>query len=408
MNKILWISFRVPYDGVAHAGGKIHNYYLKELKKSDRFDIKLISFFNDSDIGKIDLDKYGINNELINSTHIENGKTNIVKCIDLLYRICGFNNYLDIITKRMCSAALERIMVLKENGYVPDVIILQWTQMIALTTMIRKVFPDSKIVSIEEDVTFLASKRRLENTDSLLKRIYFKLEYKNVLRFERKCLEMSNLVVLNNKKDDKLLYENGFNVRTWVWTPYFQNMTEFERKPNASKNVLFYGAMNRPENWKSVMWFIENVWSSLKDRGFNLVVIGNKPPKELQAFHGIDNIYIEGFVENIQPYFEEGLCLVAPLVLGAGVKIKILEAMSSGIPVLTNDIGIEGIPAIHGKEFFYCCKPQDYVDYVLKLTKDMNCAQSMSFNAKNFIKENYNYESDAITFATILEDVIKR
>lgn len=55
MKNILWISFRVPYDNVAHAGGKLHNYYLKGLNKNTKNKIKLISFFNERDIGKIDV-----------------------------------------------------------------------------------------------------------------------------------------------------------------------------------------------------------------------------------------------------------------------------------------------------------------------------------------------------------------
>ena len=72
-----------------------------------------------------------------------------------------------------------------------------------------------------------------------------------------------------------------------------------------------------------------------------------------------DVITVTGFVKEISKYFEQSLCLVAPLVLGAGIKIKVLEAMSAGLPVLTNQIGIEGIPAQNGIHYYYCERPQE-------------------------------------------------
>ena len=64
MKKVLWISASVPYDSVGHAGGKIHNYYLKYLKREGQCDIKLVSFYWKREQGSIDLQKYGIDSVL--------------------------------------------------------------------------------------------------------------------------------------------------------------------------------------------------------------------------------------------------------------------------------------------------------------------------------------------------------
>ena len=65
MKNILWISLNVPYDTVGHAGGKIHNFYLKEIKKTKEYAVYLISICYQSEKKKITLDKYGVENNLI-------------------------------------------------------------------------------------------------------------------------------------------------------------------------------------------------------------------------------------------------------------------------------------------------------------------------------------------------------
>ncbi|MDR3543884.1 MAG: glycosyltransferase [Desulfosporosinus sp.] len=398
-NNVLWVSLRAPYDTVAHASGKIHNFYLKKLQNSKKFNIKLITFFNDDEAEKLDFEKYGIDTIAINATRVENDISFLIKVINVAYHVCGRNKYLDLITRKLNMMAIEKIKQLKvENNYYPDVIILQWTQIITLLPTMKKIFPKTKIVVIEEDVTFLAVTRRIELSSSNVKKIYHKLEEISVKRIERKCLSNANLVILNNNKDLDLIIENGIQCTSWVWSPYFQNMLNAKRN-RCNKDIVYYGAMSRPENWKSTIWFIENVLGHIKDEDVRLLIIGNKPNEELLKYDDGKKILVVGFVENIEPYFSTSLCLVAPLVLGAGIKIKVLEALSSGIPVLTNEIGIEGIPAQDKKEFLFCSQPEEYVRAIKFLIDNQKEADKIEICAKKFINENYNCEADAIELA---------
>ena len=117
-------------------------------------------------------------------------------------------------------------------------------------------------------------------------------------------------------------------------------------------------------------------------------------------------ICVTGFVDDITPYFENSLCLVAPLVLGAGIKIKILEAMSSGLPVLTNEIGIEGINAVNERDYFFCKTPEDYERRILSLSENPDIGIKMDSMAKKFVKEQFNYERDAELFFTRLQKLV--
>ena len=69
--------------------------------------------------------------------------------------------------------------------------------------------------------------------------------------------------------------------------------------------------------------------------------------------------------------------------------------MSAGMPVLTNEIGIEGIFAEDGKEFFLCKTPEDYEKNIMNIANDAVLRKKIAINAKRFIECNYNYEKDA-------------
>ena len=98
-------------------------------------------------------------------------------------------------------------------------------------------------------------------------------------------------------------------------------------------------------------------------------IIGGNPHQSLFKYES-ERIHITGFVDSIDFYFSNCIALVVPLLLGAGIKVKVLEAMSAGVLVLTNDIGIEGIPAKDGEHYFHCESATDYKNLLNKLEID--------------------------------------
>ena len=401
---ILWISAYVPYDSVPHAGGKNHNFYLKQIFEKNR-NLDLLSFYSSNEKSKIDLDAYGIKNHLICRTPNPRTKFERIKYRFLvhLFQLNPFTHclyYKNSADLRQAYHKIKSSSFFEQNKL--DVIILQWTEMVLLLPKLKKLFPFAKFVAIEEDVFFLASFRRWFYSTNIFKKILSFFEFKRIKRLERKCLEMADLVILNNYKDYKLLDDNGVICNKIVNTPFYMNMSHIKCK-HSGKDILFYGAMCRSENYLSAIWFIENVFPKLEPLGYRFIILGNKPHESLKKFDNGKSICVTGFVDNITPYFENCLCLVAPLVLGAGIKIKILEAMSSGLPVLTNEIGIEGINAVDEQDYFFCKTPDDYEKRILSLSENPDIGINMDSMAKKFVKEQVNYERDAELFFTRLQ-----
>ena len=389
-----------PYDKVAHAGGQIENFYVKGLNKS--IPVSMITFANYDEMELVDLDSYNIKADVYVAP-----KWSIRKFIyALTKRLRGWNPFsIKFILEPWQEFYIKRnLLRRKKNGDIPSAIIIEWTQPILLTEWIKKQFPGVPIIAIEEDVSFLSYERQYLNEKKFIFRCYKQKRYTTLKKSELLQLGYADLVILNNYKDYNLLLREGMSKeKMWVWTPYFQSMKDLTYIGD-TKDILFYGAMGRYENYASAIWFIKNVLYKIKDTEVRLVVLGSRPHPSLQKYAG-NRVIITGFVDDIRPYFQHSLCLVAPLILGAGVKIKIIESLTAGLPVLTNDIGIEGIPAEDGKSYYHCNKPEDYIEKIQLLLDDRSYAQAMSINEKNLANEIYDYDKSLEIFVKKVSDM---
>ena len=390
----------LPYKKVLHAGGKTFNYYIDNIANNDNIEVTLISKILPEEECYV-----STVNPKIHLYLVETPKNKVKRIISYAKSINSKLNpcyrYGNILTKEIYDQIEDKLKILKSNGYEPDVIVLEWTSILLYIDVVKKYYPKSKYVASEHDVTFLGKEREYNFENNYIKRIIKKISYRTIKNNELESISKCNLVFTHNIKDKKLLIDNGINegkVDTLV--PFFE---KFEKITHdfTNRNIVFYGAMNRPENYKSAIWFILNVMPKLNDLGIHLYIIGNKPPYELKKYEN-KNITVTGFVKDILPYFENSFCLVAPLLLGAGIKVKILEAFSAGIPVLTNEIGIEGIAAVDGRDYFLCNNPEEYVSKITLLLNNPKLAKQICLNELNVIDKYYDLEKSFVNYSSHL------
>ncbi len=396
---VLWISACVPYDTVGHAGGKIHNYYLKYLKANSDFNIKLLTFYWAGEKDKIDLDRYSIDYDLIERKiwHFPDILVNTESVLNPWNRYAGIDQNYTVLQLR------KHLKKYKDEGYIPNVVILQWTEMLVLIDVVKEYFPDASYVGIEEDVKFLNFERQLLKPNNALKRFVINTRYKRLKAIEKAACSKCNKVILNNPKDHKLLEDEGIDPDILIeWQPYFDSYIDIPYRGN-KKQVIFYGAMNRTENVEAAVWLVTDVLPLVKDTEVEVLIIGSHPMEQVKALES-DRVHVLGFVDSIGDYFKDAICLAAPLRQGAGVKIKILEAMSAGIPVLTTDVGIEGIPAQGGREFMYCMTAEEFAKRIDELACDKQLREYISSNEKKFINGRFDLEKSADRFISLLRD----
>lgn len=399
--KLLVISPFCPYESVRHAGGKIHFHYLKKL--DNIFDLTVITLalleeksgIESSNL-KADLhvkykdDLHGISKWLVKIENLLSGKN-------------PFDYYGGFIEYYQLRYLWKAIRRLYHQGYRADCVILDWTQAIFLSKKIRRLFPSIDIICVEQDVTYLKYWRIASGAKSKIKHLIHQYRYKVLKKRELTALSYASEIICLNEKDKKLLIQDmSCKISVRVVSPYYDSYKSV-RWNNSNRDIIFFGAMARSENYESAIWFIKYVLPLVSDKIDRFIIIGNNPHPELLKYAS-DKVLITGFVEDITPYLSNSLCFSAPLVMGAGIKIKILEAMSSGIPVITNKLGIEGIDAVCGKDYLLCDTAESYRDAIVKIIDNPDYAFEIGKNGKLFIESNFNFVNDSyINLETINE-----
>lgn len=164
---------------------------------------------------------------------------------------------------------------------------------------------------------------------------------------EKKLLcSASKIITFSHKDCDVIKKEYGLDstsVNFYLKNGHFDY--EKEKIEKIENKFCFYGAWNRAENSAGLEWFLENVYPKLPvSSDFQFAVIGGGMTESLKSkVSAYKNFKILGFVEN--PVVEIAKCqaLVAPLFKGAGVKVKVIDALSSGTPVIGTEVAFEGI-----------------------------------------------------------------
>jgi glycosyltransferase involved in cell wall biosynthesis len=141
---------------------------------------------------------------------------------------------------------------------------------------------------------------------------------------------------------------------------------------NQNLRLLFWGSLGRIENAEAARWLCADLLPCLRRSNvpFTLVLAGSNPPPDLQQYRGVD-VEITGFMDDPSPEFARSHLAVLPLFEGAGVKVKVLECLAAGLPVLTTEIGAEGIDANSSNGLFILPdKAETFCDCITDLVKD--------------------------------------
>ena len=383
--KILWISMFAPVSVAPSAGSQTFNFYFKQFLNDDDFQLRIISCGKPKEREATEKELQSIEHYIIYWPQSTKEKFKNFVNIESKYNL--FNRNAGLISNSDSAKILKKAKEWKREGYNPDVVILEWTNMVVLAKEIKRLFPNSKIVASEHDVTFVGYERCISYYSGI-RRLVWKVKYHWEKKKELEALSICDLVLPHNADNGVVLIKNGIDIsRIHGLVPYYHNMGTCQRRSNY-RDLLFFGAMARPENSLSAIWFIEKVMPRITDLDIRFVILGSNPPDSLKAYEN-DRVVITGFVDSIEPFFQKSMCLVAPLVLGAGIKVKILEALSSGIPVLTNDIGIEGIPAKNNEDYYHCSTPEEYEQVIRKLVDHRIDEKRLGENAHDLIKKEF-------------------
>jgi glycosyltransferase involved in cell wall biosynthesis len=118
------------------------------------------------------------------------------------------------------------------------------------------------------------------------------------------------------------------------------------------RRLIFVGSLDYYPNIEAVTWFTRRIWPGLRQRfpEWQLVLVGANPSPAVRELRNEPKVEVTGTVPDVRPYYQDAIASVVPLHTGGGTRLKILEAMASGVPVVSTTLGAEGLTVTAGRD----------------------------------------------------------
>jgi glycosyltransferase involved in cell wall biosynthesis len=182
-------------------------------------------------------------------------------------------------------------------------------------------------------------------------------------------------------------------------------------RPAQPRHILHIGTMFWPPNVDAVQWFVREVYPLIRERRPDALfdVVGARPPHSISALaRPGSGINVTGYVADPTPYLRRAGAFIVPLRAGSGMRVKILDALAHGLPVVTTAAGCAGIDVEPGRDLLVADTPADFAAAVLRVLGDVRLAGELGTNGRSFVEANHDDRIVCRRIAGVYEQALRR
>ncbi len=221
------------------------------------------------------------------------------------------------------------------------------------------------------------------------------LEGHRTRQFERAACRRFDLVLSISPIDRDLMagYEPGLNIQYQPPGVELQAYP-FLSEPGGPPSVLFTGTMSYYPNADGVRVFLTECWPQVRSQIPNAEcwIVGAGPPGDIQRFDGNEGVHVTGRVDEISDYMKRAWVYMAPLRVGGGIRLKILESMASGRALVSTPVGCEGLELADGVHLIVRELGERFTDSIIDLLRDGQKRMHLQKSARALMESTYDWD----------------
>jgi glycosyltransferase involved in cell wall biosynthesis len=256
---------------------------------------------------------------------------------------------------------------------------------------------DANTLVIAHNVESLIWQRLYETESNAVKRWYIRHQWKKYERHEARVLQQATRVVAVTLEDAALLrarfgVEHPEVVDNGVDTEYFSSATD--RSKANPKQILFLGSLDWRPNLDSVDLLLNRIFPSIlkEEPTARLCIVGRNPPaalvRQARAHASVD---LHADVPDVRPYLSRSGVMAVPLRIGGGSRLKIIEAIAAGLPVVSTRIGAEGLTFTPGRDLFVVEDADAMAPALLACMRDPAHAAEVAKSGRAVVDQRYDW-----------------
>lgn len=247
--------------------------------------------------------------------------------------------------------------------------------------------------NVESDIYHRAA--RLER--SVSRRAYNLLEYVKYRPDEQRICRAADVILAASDCDAHTMKRWG-SLPLIVVVPNGVDCAYFSPRScsdivSASASVVFVGSMHYAPNAEAMLHFCDEVWPLIRAGApdATLRIVGGDPPPEVRHLDQLPGVVVEGYVPDVRPYLEGAQVVVAPLRIGGGTRLKIVEALAMGRAIVSTTLGCEGLDVEDGHHLVVADQSADFAAQVIALLGDADRRMKLGRNGRQLAVDLYDW-----------------
>ncbi|TFE28179.1 glycosyltransferase family 4 protein [Cohnella luojiensis] len=256
-----------------------------------------------------------------------------------------------------------------------------------------KIRHDSVILRVHNDeaVYFKALAR---STNNVIHKLYYRMESGKFARLQKKMLEKVDKYLFISNKEFETFQRRHPSAQS-LFLPPPVALGNFSSGTFQRKNVVFIGSLFMPNNREAIQWYLANVHPlMLKEPDYKFIVAGNSRKMSLSWLEQYDltNVIVHDTPKSLDDIYKSGYLFVNPMRNGAGVKLKTIEAIQNGLPVISTSIGYEGTGLVDNEHILIADDPEVFYRKIKHLFDNPHSAKALVDSSQNFLRKHYNHK----------------
>jgi len=162
----------------------------------------------------------------------------------------------------------------------------------------------------------------------------------------------------------------------------------------ATKAIILCGVMGVYRNAQAALWFTRSIFPRVREEvpDAELWLVGAGPTEEVRALGSNPGVHVTGTVDDVRPYYQKAVVSVAPYRFGEGTKLKVLEAMACGVPIISTSIGCQGLDVVDGEHVLIANTEEDFAARVIALFHDAPRRAKLASAARKLVEQKYTWK----------------
>ena len=239
------------------------------------------------------------------------------------------------------------------------------------------------------------------------------LEARRIHELEKRVIGQVNRTICISPQDSRDLQQE-FGVGTVCYLPPILSSKERCWTRNTSKQIVFTGGLSFYPNLHGIMWLLEHIWSDflLQYPDYKLVITGKVSDAVKQKLAAYPSVKLTGFLtaQELEDCMIGAQFVVVPIIKGSGVKIKLLEALSYGIPVVTTEESHRGVMYDALQEdvpYMHTSDPRMFLEYMCRMASDLGLCERLGMKARIFFDRTYASNTNLRAWLQLLNEGIE-